>query len=65
MEIDVSELPVPSLEGNIPSIRITQKALDRGISFYKFSLVGRLDFQRIKLDKVRVIAAEKWSPQGN
>ncbi|KAF9601234.1 hypothetical protein IFM89_017419 [Coptis chinensis] len=26
-------------------------------------LVGRLDFQRIKLDSVHAIAAEKWRPQ--
>ncbi|KAF9599319.1 hypothetical protein IFM89_036617 [Coptis chinensis] len=63
MELDISELPLPGLKGNIPSIRIPQKALERGLNFYKFSLV--LDFQKIKLEVVRAIAAETWRPRGS
>ncbi|KAF9590682.1 hypothetical protein IFM89_036174 [Coptis chinensis] len=64
VEIDIAALPIPGMKGNIPSIRIPKQAIDRGLQFCKFSLVGRLDFQKINIDTVRTIAAEKWRPKG-
>ncbi|KAF6146896.1 hypothetical protein GIB67_018549 [Kingdonia uniflora] len=41
--IDLSLLPVPTMRGDYPSIRIPEAGFLRGIERYKFSLIGRLD----------------------
>ncbi|KAF5187172.1 Ribonuclease h domain, partial [Thalictrum thalictroides] len=65
VEVNFNELPVPSMRGNIPSIKISQKAFERGISYCKFSLIGRLDFHNIKLEDVRRMAQSSWNPKGD
>ncbi|PIA32092.1 hypothetical protein AQUCO_04600033v1 [Aquilegia coerulea] len=62
--INVADLPSPSLKGNLSCIKLPQKTLERGRLFCKFCLVGRLDFLKISLEKVRKIPAEIWNPAG-
>ncbi|KAF9589393.1 hypothetical protein IFM89_023425 [Coptis chinensis] len=64
-QINLADLPVPEMKGNIPSIRLSQKAVERGMLYCKFCLIGRLEFQKIKLEEVKTIAQEKWHPQGD
>ncbi|KAF9603335.1 hypothetical protein IFM89_034684 [Coptis chinensis] len=47
----------------MPSIKLPKKAVERGRIYCKYCLVGRLDLQKIKLEEVRSIAANKWNPQ--
>ncbi|KAF9603354.1 hypothetical protein IFM89_035325, partial [Coptis chinensis] len=63
--IDVEDLPVLTTKGNMPSIKISKKAVERGRLYYKYCPMGRLDFNKIKLDEVRSIAATMWRPQGD
>ncbi|KAF9610052.1 hypothetical protein IFM89_019892 [Coptis chinensis] len=63
--IDVDDLPVPTIKGNMPSIKLPKKAVERGRLYCKYCLVGRLDFNKIKLDEVRSIASTMWRPQGD
>ncbi|KAF9603949.1 hypothetical protein IFM89_039288 [Coptis chinensis] len=53
------------MKGSTPSIRLPQKAVERGLFYCKCCLIGRLEFQKIKLEEVKRIAQEKWQPQGD
>ncbi|KAF9596647.1 hypothetical protein IFM89_012770 [Coptis chinensis] len=63
--LDIEDLPVPKIKGNMPSIKLPKKAVERGRLYCRYCLVGRLDMQKIRMDKIRSIAAAKWSPQGS
>ncbi|KAF9598280.1 hypothetical protein IFM89_026486, partial [Coptis chinensis] len=64
-QLNVADLLVPEMKGNIPSIRLLQKVVERGLLYCKFCLIGRLEFQRIKLEEVKKIAQEKWELKGD
>ncbi|KAF5192561.1 hypothetical protein FRX31_017847 [Thalictrum thalictroides] len=59
--IDVSQLPIPGKKGNFPSIKLPKRVVERGIEYCKFSLVGRLDLQSLKIERVREIASKLWT----
>ncbi|KAF9607067.1 hypothetical protein IFM89_030894 [Coptis chinensis] len=63
--LDVEDLPVPKIKGNMPSIKLPKKAVERGRLYCRYCLVGRLDTQKMRMDEIRSIAAAKWSPQGD
>ncbi|KAF9594178.1 hypothetical protein IFM89_028835 [Coptis chinensis] len=63
--LDGEDLPIPEIKGNMPSIKLPKKAVERGRIYCKYYLVGQLDLQKIKLDDVHSIAADKWNPQSD
>ncbi|KAF5196849.1 hypothetical protein FRX31_013566 [Thalictrum thalictroides] len=63
--VDLSTMPKPGMKGNIPTIKIPRKSLERGLNYCKFSLIGRLDFTHIKLEVVKNMAREAWKPVGD
>lgn len=50
----LNALPSPYFKGELPAITLTNGMYNKGLSQWKFSLIGRLDFNRIKLEKARV-----------
>ncbi|KAF5205415.1 Ribonuclease h domain [Thalictrum thalictroides] len=63
--IDVSQLPIPGKKGNFPSIKLPKRVVEWGIEYCKFSLVGRLDLQSLKIERVREIASNLWTLAGD
>ncbi|KAF9613337.1 hypothetical protein IFM89_007066 [Coptis chinensis] len=63
--LDVEDLPVPEIKGNMPSIKLPKKVVERGRLYCRYCLVGRLDMQKIKMDEIRSIVVAKWSSQGD
>ncbi|KAL5728629.1 hypothetical protein ACHQM5_001693 [Ranunculus cassubicifolius] len=61
---DFNSLPIPEQMGEYPAISISAKALERGLNYCKFCLLGRMDLKKIGIDRVRTIAAETWKPSG-
>ncbi|KAF9622443.1 hypothetical protein IFM89_031246 [Coptis chinensis] len=64
-QINVTDLPRSEMKGNMPSIRLAKQAVERGRRYCQFSLIGRLDFNKIKLEEVKKIALDLWKPQGD
>ncbi|KAF9610546.1 hypothetical protein IFM89_023211 [Coptis chinensis] len=52
--LDVEDLPTPEIKGNMPSIKLPKKAVERGRLYCKYCLVGRFDLQKIKLEDIWV-----------
>ncbi|KAF6151339.1 hypothetical protein GIB67_040612 [Kingdonia uniflora] len=63
--MDLSLLPIPTMRGDFPSIRIPEAGFLRGMERYKFSLIGRLDLMKVKLAIARTEAMNKWNLTGN
>ncbi|KAL5729843.1 hypothetical protein ACHQM5_002738 [Ranunculus cassubicifolius] len=63
--IDVDTLPDPVIEGDTVSITLPRAAVNRGIKFCEFALIGRLDFHRITLQRARTLATQLIKPQGD
>ncbi|KAF9606496.1 hypothetical protein IFM89_025771 [Coptis chinensis] len=49
----------------MPSIRLTKQAVERGRRYCQFNLIGRLDFNKIKLEEIKKIALNLWKPKGD
>ncbi|KAF5207203.1 hypothetical protein FRX31_003210, partial [Thalictrum thalictroides] len=58
-------LPDPEKMGDYPVVTISSDALQRGLSYCKHCLLGRLDLQKVTIDRVRELALQKWRPTGN
>ncbi|KAF6169566.1 hypothetical protein GIB67_000839 [Kingdonia uniflora] len=63
--IDLSILPLQTMRGDFPSIRIPEAGFLRGVERYKYSLIGRLDLLKVKLVVARSEALRKWNLLGN
>ncbi|KAF6157137.1 hypothetical protein GIB67_041598 [Kingdonia uniflora] len=63
--MDLSLLPIPTMRGDFPSIRILEAGFLRGMERYKFSLIGRLDLMKVKLAIARTEAMNKQNLTGN
>lgn len=63
--IDVEALPSPVMNGDIPTVTLPKKVVDRGRQYCQFSLIGRLDFRKLSIVRARTIAKELWSPSGD
>ncbi|KAL5723537.1 hypothetical protein ACHQM5_006925 [Ranunculus cassubicifolius] len=61
-QIDASTLPDPIMVGNVPTITLPKVVVERGRRYCEFALIGRLDFKKVSLNRVRVIAADVWKP---
>ncbi|KAL5701952.1 hypothetical protein ACHQM5_027231 [Ranunculus cassubicifolius] len=61
---DFDSLPEPEQMGEYPAVTISSKALERGLNFCKFGLLGRMDLKKVGLDRVRKLAEETWKPEG-
>ncbi|KAF9620087.1 hypothetical protein IFM89_010737 [Coptis chinensis] len=55
---------IPGEYGGFPSVHLIDEELEKGRDFCKFSLVGRLDLNRVKLEQVHGIVAKLWAPNG-
>ncbi|KAF9617739.1 hypothetical protein IFM89_038281 [Coptis chinensis] len=64
-QLDLDSLPVPEMKGNMPMIKLPKQALERGKLYRKYSLVGRLDFEKLNVEEVGRIALETWKPKGD
>ncbi|KAF5196461.1 hypothetical protein FRX31_013952 [Thalictrum thalictroides] len=51
--MDLSKLPTQTLRRETPT--------EKGIEFYKFTLVGRIDLQNLKIEAVRKFVKEEWA----
>lgn len=63
--IDVESLPEPVMEGAMPTVFLKKKALNRGRKFCEFALIGRIDFGRVSVARVREFATKIWAPFGD
>ncbi|KAF6175403.1 hypothetical protein GIB67_036494 [Kingdonia uniflora] len=45
--IDVDSLPLLGMRGEVPSIKLPHSYYQSGLDKFKFSLIGRLDLQKI------------------
>ncbi|KAF6151440.1 hypothetical protein GIB67_020664 [Kingdonia uniflora] len=59
--IDLGILPLPTMSGDFPSIRIPEARFLRGVERYKYSLNGRVDLLKVKLAVARSEALRKWN----
>ncbi|KAL5699253.1 hypothetical protein ACHQM5_030183 [Ranunculus cassubicifolius] len=50
--------------GDVPTITLPKAVVARGKKYCEFALIGRLDFDKVSLQRVREIAAEVWKPTG-
>ncbi|KAF6137595.1 hypothetical protein GIB67_007453 [Kingdonia uniflora] len=57
--IDVESLPLPGMRGEVPSIKLARSCYQSGLDKFKFSLIGRLDLQKIRLAEVWKMAGEE------
>ncbi|KAF5195064.1 zinc ion binding / nucleic acid binding protein, partial [Thalictrum thalictroides] len=58
--VDLADLPLPSLRGETPVIKISPKSVDKGVDFYKFALVARMDLKGTNMDEIRGAARQIW-----
>ncbi|KAF9599522.1 hypothetical protein IFM89_038742 [Coptis chinensis] len=61
--VDLVALLIPGEQGEFPTIALIDDELEKGLEFYKFALVGRLDLKMINLEEVRRIASTLWKPK--
>ncbi|KAF5192881.1 zinc ion binding / nucleic acid binding protein, partial [Thalictrum thalictroides] len=50
--------------GDYPAISISPEALQRGLNYCKHCLLGRIDLQKVPIERVRELALQKWNPTG-
>ncbi|KAF9621063.1 hypothetical protein IFM89_016087 [Coptis chinensis] len=64
-QINISDLLILEMKGSMPSIRLTKQAIERGRRYCQFSLIGRPDFNKIKLKEVKKIALNLCKEKGD
>ncbi|KAF9623905.1 hypothetical protein IFM89_006251 [Coptis chinensis] len=62
--VDTSSLPTPGRQGEFPTISLIEDEVDKGIEYCSQSLVGRLDMNKLDLDRIRVLVRVHWKPSG-
>ncbi|XP_026459382.1 uncharacterized protein LOC113360045 [Papaver somniferum] len=63
--IDLSSLPEASKHGDDTAIMIPDELLDNSLDEWKFSLIGRLDFQKLKIELADRVLKDQWKLKGN
>lgn len=62
----MSSLPAPVFnEDGILAVTIPKATLEKGKQYCQFTFVGRLDFRKTILYKVRAFARKIWKPSGD
>ncbi|PIA40480.1 hypothetical protein AQUCO_02500291v1 [Aquilegia coerulea] len=59
--IEYSELLEPGFRGEYP----TKKAYDRGLEYCKFSLIARLEMQKLSIEELKTQASRVWALSAN
>ncbi|KAF9592249.1 hypothetical protein IFM89_012825 [Coptis chinensis] len=62
--VDTSSLPTLGRQGEFPTISLIEDEVDKGIEHCSQSLVGRLDMNKLDLDRIRVLVRVHWKPSG-
>ncbi|KAF9617976.1 hypothetical protein IFM89_039269 [Coptis chinensis] len=60
--LDLSDLPTPEMKGNIPSIKLPKRALERGMQYCRFSLVRIDEETKKKQMEETIVATNKEGP---
>ncbi|KAF5195386.1 Ribonuclease h domain [Thalictrum thalictroides] len=63
-DIDLSSLPIPGKQGSFPMVKLAKDEVLKGIEQCKWALVGRLDFQKTNITKIRAEIEQKWNLKG-
>ncbi|KAF9624336.1 hypothetical protein IFM89_009619 [Coptis chinensis] len=63
-QLEVHEIPTPEKMGDYLAITIPEKAYEKGLLYCKFCLVGRIDLQKVSIEKVCEITKRIWKPSG-
>ncbi|KAF9598829.1 hypothetical protein IFM89_031497 [Coptis chinensis] len=63
-DIDSATLPALGWHGEFPTIKLSKAEVQKGLDYYKFALVGRIDLRLLKFDRVRELVSQKWSTKG-
>lgn len=64
LHINVDELPSPVFNGDVPTVTLGKKAVERGNIYCQYSLIGRLDFGKMSILRTRTLASQAWAPEG-
>ncbi|KAF5187507.1 hypothetical protein FRX31_022906, partial [Thalictrum thalictroides] len=59
-DVDLSSLPMPSKHGSFPTVKLAKADVLKGLDECKWALVGRLDFSKTNILKVRAEIDLKW-----
>ncbi|KAL5729336.1 hypothetical protein ACHQM5_002307 [Ranunculus cassubicifolius] len=51
--------------GEIPTVTLSKAIVERGRKYCEYALIGRLDFNKVSLERLKIIATEIWVPNGN
>ncbi|OVA06842.1 protein of unknown function DUF4283 [Macleaya cordata] len=63
--IDLSSLPSPGKRGDYPAISIPEDLYKKCLDQWKYNLIGRLDFQKLKFEDAKLILLELWNLSGS
>ncbi|KAF5202947.1 hypothetical protein FRX31_007466 [Thalictrum thalictroides] len=63
--IDTSSLPVPGKQGDFLTISLIEDEVDKGIQHCLRSLVGRIDMQKVNLERNKTLVRMLWNPTGD
>ncbi|KAL5731849.1 hypothetical protein ACHQM5_004539 [Ranunculus cassubicifolius] len=64
IQIDVEALANPVMVGAVPTVTLSRAIVQRGRLYCQHALIGRVDFNKVSLERLRSIAAEVWRPNG-
>lgn len=60
----LNALPSPYLKGELPAVNLTSIMYKHGLSQWNFSLIGRLDLNKFKLEEAKVQLLNQWNVEG-
>ncbi|KAF9607064.1 hypothetical protein IFM89_030891 [Coptis chinensis] len=63
-DIDSATLPAPGWHGEFPTIKLPKAEVQKGLDYCKLALVGRIDLQLLKFDRVCELVSQKWPTKG-
>ncbi|KAF5188749.1 hypothetical protein FRX31_021664, partial [Thalictrum thalictroides] len=64
-DVDLASLPLPGKKGSFPTVKLAKADVLKGLEQCKWSLVGRLDFLKTNISKVRSEIDLKWKLTGS
>ncbi|KAL5700382.1 hypothetical protein ACHQM5_025830 [Ranunculus cassubicifolius] len=62
--VDLGQLPIPTMKGDTPVIKISTRSVDKGLEQLKFSIVTRIEAQGRSMVDIKAGIADLWSDMG-